>query len=105
MSEVHRLIEYAESQRSQLANIPQDQRLILEEKDSKALNEEKLEKAKELMAEAKVMAKDQSEKAKMTVKTKLSEILNVLDLPQDWLKQELPPEELFKQLDYISKRM
>ena len=103
MSEVHRLIEFAESQRSQLADIPQDQRLILEEKDSKALDEEKLEKAKELMAEAKVMTKDQSEKAKTTVKTKLSEILNVLDLPQDWLKQELPPEELFKQLDYISR--
>lgn len=103
MSEVHRLIEYAESQRSQLANIPQDHRLIQEEKDSKALEEEKLEKAKELMTAAKVMAKDQSEEAKTTVKTKLSEILNVLDLPQDWLKQELPPEELFKQLDYISR--
>lgn len=103
ISEVHRLIEYAKSQRSQLAYIPQDKRLIQEEKDSKALDKEKLEKAKKLMTEAKVMAKDQSEEAKTTVKTKLSEILSELDLPQDWLKQELPPEDLFKQLDYISR--
>lgn len=103
MSEVHRLIKYAQSQRSQLANISQDHRLIEEEKDSKALEEEKREKAKKLMNEAKVMAKDPSEKAKTTVKTKLSEILSELDLPQDWLKQELPPEELFKEIDYISR--
>ena len=103
MSEVHRLIKYAESQRSQLAHIPQDKRVIQEEKDSKALDKEKLEKAKKLMNEAKVMAKDQSDKAKTTVKTKLSEILSELDLPQALLKQELPPEELFKQLDYICR--
>ncbi|XP_015780691.1 PREDICTED: interferon-induced very large GTPase 1-like [Acropora digitifera] len=103
MSEVYRLIEYAESQRSQLADIPQDKRFIQEEKDSKASDKEKLEKAKKLINEAKVMAKDQSEVAKTTVKTKLSKILSELDLPQNWLKQELPPEELLKQLDYISR--
>ena len=103
MSEVHRLIKYAESQRSQLANIPQHKRVIQEEKDSKALDKQKLKKAKTLMNEAKVMAKDQSDKAKTTVKTKLSEILSELDLPQALLKQELPPEELLKQLDYICR--
>ena len=87
MYEVHRLIEYAESQRSQLADIPQDQRLVKEDKDSKALDEEKLTKARELMTEAKAMAKDQSEQAKRTVKKKLNEIMNVLELPHDWLKQ------------------
>ena len=104
MDEVHRLIEYAESQRSQLADTPQDQRLVKEDKDSKALDQEKLTRARELMTEAKAMAKDQSEQAKRTVKKKLNEILNVLELPQDWLKEEgVAPEELFKQLDYISK--
>lgn len=103
ISEVHRLIKYAESQRSQLAYIPEDQRLTQEEKDSKALDKEKLEKAKELMNEAKVMARSQSEVTKTSVRTKLTEILNVLDLPQNLFKQELPPEELFEQLDYICR--
>ncbi|XP_068697156.1 uncharacterized protein [Montipora foliosa] len=113
MDEVHRLIEYAESQRPQLADTPQDQRLVKEDKDSKALDQEKLTRVRELMTEAKAMAKDQSEQAKRTAKKKLNEILNVLELPQDWLKEEgVAPEELFKQLqnprqncweDYISE--
>lgn len=96
MEEVHRLIEYAESQRSQLADISQDRRLVKEYRDSKALDQENLTKARELMTEAKAMAKHQFEQ--------LNEILNVLELPGDWLKPKgVLPEELLKQLDYISE--
>ena len=96
MDEVYRLIEYAESQRSQLADISQDRRLVKEYRDSKALDQENLTKARELMTEAKAMAKHQFEQ--------LNEILNVLELPGDWLKPKgVLPEELLKQLDYISE--
>ena len=102
MDEVHRLIEYAESDRTQLVTIPQDETLLRRDKDTKAADEKRLEQAKSLMNEAKNMATDGSEAAKKSVNAKLAEILNALELPSDWFKQEeVQPEQLFQQLDDI----
>ena len=102
MDEVYRLVEKAESQKNQLAAVPQDEKLIQENKNAKAVDEEKLKKAKELMNNAKAMANDRSESSKQAVNEKLREIMNTLELPADWFKQdEVKPEQLFQQLDEI----
>ena len=102
MDEVYRLVEKAESQKNQLAAVPQDEKLIQENKNTKAVDEEKLKKAKELMNNAKAMANDRSESSKQAVNEKLREIMNTLELPADWFKQdEVQPEQLFQQLDEI----
>ena len=61
MDQVHRLVETAESHSKQLSNIPRDENLVKKSKATKAVDEEKLKKAKELMNEAKTMASNQSE--------------------------------------------
>ena len=102
MDEVYRLVEKAESHKNQLAAVPQDEKLIQENKNTKAVDEEKLKKAKELMNNAKAMANDRSESSKQAVNEKLREIMNTLELPADWFKQdEVKPEQLFQQLDEI----
>ena len=102
MDEVYRLVEKAESHKNQLAAVPQDEKLIQENKNTTAVDEEKLKKAKELMNDAKAMAKDRSESSKQAVNEKLREIMNTLELPADWFKQdEVQPEQLFQQLDEI----
>ena len=102
MDEVYRLVEKAESQKNQLAAVPQDEKLIQENKNTKAVDGEKLKKAKELMNNAKAMANDRSESSKQAVNEKLREIMNTLELPADWFKQdEVKPEQLFQQLDEI----
>ena len=54
------------------------------------------------MKEAKQIATDVSEAAKKSVNAKLAKVLNVLELPSDWFKQEeVKPEQLFQQLDDI----
>lgn len=78
MDQVHRLVETAESRSKQLSNIPQDENLVEKSKATKAVEEEKLNKAKELMNEAKAMASNQSEEARKTVSEKLMVILNAL---------------------------
>ena len=105
MDEVHRLIEYAGSHRKQLAFIPQDETLIQQDRDAKAVDKTKLEQAKSLMNDAKEIAIRESDEAKKTVNNKLAEILNVLELPSDWFKQgEVETEQLFRQLDEIIKQ-
>ena len=103
MDQVHRLVETAESHSKQLSNIPQDENLVEKSKATKAVDEENLKKAKELMNEAKAMASNQSEEAKKTVTEKLMVILNVLQLPPHWMNEEnkVKPEQLFQQLDQI----
>ena len=104
MDEVYRLVEKAESQKNQLAAVPQDEKLIQENKNAKAVDEEMLKKAKELMNNAKAMANDRSESSKQAVNEKLREIMNTLEqqLPADWFKQdEVQPGQLFQQLDQI----
>ena len=100
--EVYRLIEYAESDNSQLAVIPQDEKLVQQNKETKVVDEEKLKKAKELMNEAKAMATDQSETSRKIVNDKLAETMTALELPPDWFKQEhVKPEQLFQQLEQV----
>ena len=103
MDQVHQLVETAESPSKQLSGVPQDEKLVKQSKETKAVDEEKLNKAKELMNEAKAMAINQSKEAKKTVSEKLTAIMNALQLPPHWFKQgnEVKPEQLFQQLDQI----
>lgn len=102
LSEVYRLVENAESHRKQLSTIPQNEKIVQENKATKAADEEKLKKAKELMNEAKEMATNQSEEAKKAVNEKMAAIMSLLELPSDWFKQdEVKPEKLFQELDEI----
>ncbi|CAH3172617.1 unnamed protein product [Porites evermanni] len=102
MDEVHRLVENVQSQERQSAALAPNQDIIVKDKESRTADEKKLKKAKELMNEAKVMAKSRSESSKQAVSEKLSEIINNLELPSDWLKRdEVKPEQLFEQLDKI----
>ena len=102
MDEVDRLVESARSQERQLAASAPNQDIILKYKESRTVDEKKLQKAKDLMSEAKVMAKTRSELSKQAVSEKLSEIINSLELPSDWLKHdEVKPEQLFEQLGKI----
>ena len=66
------------------------------------MDEEKLKKAKELMNDAKAMAKKGLDSSKEAVNEKLREIMDALELPADWFNQdEVKPEQLFQQLDEI----
>ena len=102
IDEVYRLVEKAESQKYQLAAIPQDEKLIQENENTKAVDKEKLKKAKKLMNEATERARDRSGSSKKAVNKKLSEIMNTLELPADLLKQdEEKTDQLFEQLNQI----
>lgn len=71
--------------------------------EKKAIDEEKLEKAKALMKEASEKAKEESEQAKKAVSEKMAEIGKVLQLPPDWNKQESgkEPDELLTHLNQV----
>ena len=103
IDEVYRLVEKAESRKNQLAAISPNEKLIQENKKAKAVDEAKLKKAKELMNEAKAMASDSSESSRKAVDEKLSKIMNTLELPADWFKQddEVKTDQLFEQLNQI----
>ena len=102
MDQVQQLVETAESYSKQLSNIPHDEKLVQQSKDTKAVDEEKLNKAKALMNEAKVMATDQSDTAKQTVKEKIVAVMSKLELPSNWFRQDqVQPEQMFQQLDQI----
>ena len=102
IDEVYRLVEKAESQKNQLAAIPQDEKLIQENENAKAVDKEKLKKAKKLMNEAKERASDRSESSKKAVNKKLMKVMNTLELPADWIKQdEEKTDQLFEQLNQI----
>ena len=102
IDEVYRLVKKAESPKKQLAAIPQDEKLIQENENAKAVDKEKLKKAKKLMNEAKERASDRSESSKKAVNKKLSEIMNTLELPADLFKQdEEKTDQLFEQLNQI----
>ena len=102
IDEVYRLVEMAESQKNQLAAIPQDEKVIQENENAKAVDKEKLKKAKKLMNEATERASDRSESSKKAVNKKLSEIMNTLELPADLFKQdEEKTDQLFEQLNQI----
>ena len=88
MDDVHLLIVKAESHRKQLNAILQDETPVQQDKETKAVDGEKLKQARELMNEAKIMARDQSEWSKKTVNEKLAVIISNLELPSEWLKQD-----------------
>ena len=71
--------------------------------EKKAIDEEKLEKAKALMKEASEKAKEESEQAKKAVSEKMAEIGKILQLPPDWNKQESgkKPDELLTHLNQV----
>ena len=100
---VRQLGKVAEAYNRQTSAVPPDLKLPSENPDTKAVDEEKLRKAKELMNEAKAMATEQSEEAKKATKEKMSEMMEVLELPSDWCKQDTvdTPEQLLKDLGGI----
>ena len=102
MKEVYRLVTVSESAKEQLSAVPQDEKLVKENKEFKAVDGARLERARELMTEAKTMATEQSESSKRNVNYKLTEILKILELPRDWFRPEtVKPEETFHQLEQI----
>ena len=99
---VRQLGKVAEAYNRQTSSLPPDLKLPSENPDTKAVDEEKLKKAKELMNEAKAMATEQSEEAKKATKEKMAEMMKVLELPSDWCKQDtVTPEQLLTDLGGI----
>lgn len=64
MEEVYRLVTVSESPKEQLFAVPQDEKLVKEHQECKAVDRVRLERARELMTAAKTMATDQSESSK-----------------------------------------
>ena len=99
---VRQLGKVAEAYNRQTSALPPDLKLPSENPDTKAVDEEKLKKAKELMNEAKAMATEQSEEAKKATKEKMAEMMKVLELPSVWCKQDtVTPEQLLTDLGGI----
>ena len=105
MEDVRRLVKVAESRNRKLSADTPDESEEEEEKggNKKAIDKEKLEKARVLMNEAKKIEKETSEAAKKEVNEKITEIAKLLELPPDWNKQDIgkKPDELFVCLDKI----
>ena len=103
MDEVRRLAKVAEAYNKQNAALPPDLKLPQENPDTKAVDKEKLKKAKELINEAKEVATEQSEEAKKATKEKMAEIMKALELPSDWCKQDaVTPDQMFRIIDQYS---
>ncbi len=93
----------AKSQSRQIAAAQDVQQLGKKDGSKKAIDKEKLEKAKALMKKAKEKAKEQSDEAKKTVDEKLAKITKILHFPPDWNKHNigLEPKQLFEQIDRV----
>ena len=105
MKKVYQLVEEAESTKNLLATIPNDDKLIQQAMETKAVELKTLKKARELLNEAKAIAKDQSESSKKTLNETLALIMSTLELPIDWLREdEVKPAVLFQYLDKIIKQ-
>ena len=99
---VRQLGKVAEAYNRQTSAVPPDLKLPSENPDTKAVDEEKLKKATELMKEGKALAPEQSEEVKKATKEKMSEMMKVLELPSDWCKQDtVTPEQLLTDLGSI----
>ena len=97
MKKVYQLVEEAESTKNLLAAIPNDDKLIQQTMETKAADLKTLKNAKELLNEAKAIAKDQSESSKKTLNETLALIMSTLELPIDWLREdEVKPAVLFQ---------
>lgn len=104
MDVVRKLIKVAESRTTKTSAIEEQRNK--RKKEEKPIDEEKLEKARALMNEARAEAKNGKDKAKIAVKEKMDEVARILKLPSDWSKQEneKKPEQLFKHLDNIIEK-
>ena len=99
---VRQLAKVVETYNRQTSALTPDLKIPSENPDTKAVDEGKLKKAKELMNEAKDMATEQSEEAKTATKEKMAEMMKVLELPSDWCKQDtVTPEQLLTDLGGI----
>ena len=103
MDQVRQLVETAKfNEKKKPPDVPQDDGLVQNTKATKAVDEANLKKAKELMNEAKTIATDKSETAKKTVNDKIKLIMETIELPLEWFKQDqMQPEQMFQQLDQI----
>ena len=103
MDQVRKLVETAKfNGKKKPPNVSQDDGLVQNTKATKAVDEANLKKAKELMNEAKILATDKSETAKKTVNDKIKLIMERMELPLDWFKQDqMQPDQMFQQLDQI----
>ena len=102
MDQVRHLVETAKfNGKKKPPDVPQDG-LVQDTKATKAVDEANLKKAKELMNEAKTMATDKSETAKKAVNDKIKLIMETIELPLEWFKQDqMQPDQMFQQLDQI----
>lgn len=108
MKEVLRLAKVAESRNGESSDTPNASEEARakdrsQTQGSKAIDEEKLEKARALMNEAKETAKGESAAAKKAVEEKITELAKTLELPPDWNKQATGqnPDQLLEQLNGI----
>ena len=103
MDQVRQLVETAKfNEKKKPPDVPQDDGLVQNTKATKAVDEANLKKAKELMNEAKTIATDKSETAKKTVNDKIKLIMETIELPLEWFKQDqMQPDQMFQQLDQI----
>ena len=103
MDQVRQLVETAKfNEKKKPPDVPQDDGLVQNTKAMKAVDEANLKKAKELMNEAKTIATDKSETAKKTVNDKIKLIMETIELPLEWFKQDqMQPDQMFQQLDQI----
>ena len=103
MDQVRHLVETAKfNGKKKPPDVPQDDGLVQDTKATKAVDEANLKKAKELMNEAKTMATDKSETAKKAVNDKIKLIMETIELPLEWFKQDqMQPDQMFQQLDQI----
>jgi hypothetical protein len=99
------LVKDAGSRSRQRAAAQDLQEFRGKEGGGKAIDREKLKKAKALMKEAKKLATDQADEAKKAVNGKLAEITKTLQLPRDWNKDIGPePGQLLQKLDGIIEK-
>ena len=104
MKEVLRLAKVAEARNREISDTPNtSEKAGAKDGCDKAIDEEKLEKARALMNEAKETVKDESAAAKKVVEEKIAELTKTLELPPDWNKQAAgqEPKQLLEQLGQI----
>ena len=104
MKEVLRLAKVAEARNREISDTPNtSEKAGAKDGCDKAIDEEKLEKARALMNKAKEKAEEESAAAKKVVEEKIAELTKTLELPPDWNKQAAgqKPKQLLKQLDQI----
>ena len=101
------IMKIAETRASQTAASQDTKEIGEKDETAKAIDQEKLDKAKALIKEGKEMPKEESEEAKKAVKEKIEKITKILQLPKVWNGQDIieKPQQLFGQLDGIIEKL